>query len=359
MAQELSANADIPESDPAEVPDPAVDEAYDMRPNLSDLGIIEHERGVCEDNYENRRVLRSAKLNWQPVYDQSGSPTGLIAARSAEALKERRIQSLAEKKPLLTDIENRNSDYLTGLDLLLEDKALAICPPWVVGATKAWQAEQEAGGPPTNRRAPKGLPHRCRVIKSDGIRCLLWASGRPKDDGLCRVHLKAARKPGEDIERARRKVIQAAPYAVDVLEELMETAESEPVRLKASTEILDRAGVRGGQDINIEMEVTEGRPAAQVIAERLSRLSDGAEAVARAQAEAQAIAAREDYEIVEAEVVEETSENRKVHVEIELELEQTSEDREEVAPAGQPSSELGDLPQMSDFADDLETEARE
>jgi len=200
VAQELSANADIhdPEdADPAEVPDPAVDEAYDMRPDLSDLGIIEHERGVCEDNYENRRVLRSAKLNWQPVYDQSGAPTGLIAARSAEALKERRIQSLAEKKPLLTDIENRNSDYLTGLDLLLEDKALAICPPWVVGATKAWQAEQEAGGPPTNRRAPKGLPHRCRVIKSDGIRCLLWASGRPKDDGLCRVHLKAARKPGK------------------------------------------------------------------------------------------------------------------------------------------------------------------
>lgn len=357
MTRELSPFDDIPEADPAEVPEPAVDEAYDLRPDLSDLGIIEHERGVCEDNYENRRVLRSAKLNWQPVYDQSGVPTGLIAARSAEALKERRIQSLAEKKPLLSDPENRNSDYITGLELLLEDKALRITPPWVVGATRAWQAEQEAGGPPTNRRAPKGLPHRCRTIKSDGIRCLLWASGRPKDDGLCRVHLKAARKPGEDIERARRKVIQAAPYAVDVLEELMETAESEPVRLKASTEILDRAGVRGGQDISIEMEVTEGRPAASVIAERLSRLSEGAEAVARAQAEAQAIAAsEEDGEIVEAEIIEE---DKNSEPEVEMHLESTSEDREEVSELEAPSSELRDSTDMSNFDDDLETEAGE
>lgn len=324
---------------PPEAPEPAVDEAYDLRPDLSDLGIIEHERGVCEDNYENRRVLRSAKLNWQPVYDQSGVPTGLIAARSAEALKERRIQSLAEKKPLLSDPDNRNSDYITGLELLLDDKAIKICPPWVIGATKAWQAEQEAGGPPTNRRAPKGLPHRCRIMKSDGIRCQLWASGRPKDDGLCRIHLKAARKPGEDIERARRKVIQAAPYAVDVLEELMETAESEPVRLKASTEILDRAGIRGGQDLNIEMEITEGRPAAQVIAERLSRLSEGAKALAAAQAEAEIQASGE---IVEAEIIEDTSENR-----------------EEVNELETASSELGETPQMSEFDDDLETEARD
>jgi len=275
------ADYELEDGEPLEL---AVDESYDLRPDLTDLGIVEMERGVCEDTYENRSILRRAKLQWQPVYDQSGVPTGMIAARSAEAMKERRIQSLAEKKPLLSDPSNRNSDYITGLELLLEDKALALVPPWVVGATKAWRAEQEAGGPPTQRRAPKGLPHRCRIVKSDGIRCMLWASGRPKDDGLCRIHLRNVRKPGEDVERARRKLIQAAPYAVDVLEDLMENAESEPVRLKASTEILDRAGVRGGQDLNVEVEVTMGRPAAQVIAERLARLSDGARAIANASA---------------------------------------------------------------------------
>jgi hypothetical protein len=293
------------ETDPAS--EPAVEEPYDLRPDLSELGIVEQERGVCEDTYENRATLRRAKLNWQPVFDSSGRPTGLIAARTKEAMIERRIQSLAEKRPLLVDPNDKNSDYLTGLDLLLEDKAIIIAPPWVIGATRAWQAEQESGGPPTARRAPKGLPTRCRVIKSDGIRCMLWASGRPKDDGLCRIHLKSQRKPGEDIERARRKLMQAAPYAVDVLEELMETAESEPVRLKATTEILDRAGIRGGQDISLDVEVNDSRSASQVVAERLARLADGARSIA---ARVQQLEAEtdisDDGEIVDAEVIQET-----------------------------------------------------
>lgn len=324
-----------------EIPEPAVDEPIDMRPELSELGIIEHERGVCEDTYENRSTLRRAKLQWQPVYDQSGSPTGLIAARSAEAMAERRIQSLAEKRPLLVDIGNRNSDYLTGLDLLLDDKAITIAPPWVIGATRAWQAEQEAGGPPTRRRAPKGLPQRCRIVKSDGIRCMLWNSGRPKDDGLCRVHLRHVRKPGEDVERARRKLVQAAPYAVDVLEQLMESAESEPVRLKASTEILDRAGLRGGQDINIDMEVTEGRSAAQVVLERLNRLKDGAAALQAARQIIEDIS--EDGEIVDAEVVETVQEEVQENLEVltvkngETEPE---EEEEEPDPNPQPFEDL-------------------
>ena len=288
----------------------AVDEPMDLRPDLSALGIIEHEKGVCEDTYENRHILRKARLNWYPVWDASGRPTGLIAARNKESLIERRIQSLAEKRPLLVNPDDKNSDYLTGLDLLLADKAMSICPPWVVGATKGWQAEQAAGGPPSPRRKPKGLPHRCRMVKDDGIRCMLWGSGRPQDDGLCRVHLKTVRKPGEDIERARRKLMQAAPYAVDVLEELMETAESEPVRLKASTEILDRAGIRGGQDINIDMEVTESRPAAQVVLERLARLQEGAISLQNrmAELEAQDVESTEEIEAEEAEIVE-TSED--------------------------------------------------
>lgn len=305
---------DEPTEDPNAPEEAAVDEPYDLRPDLSVLGIIEQERGVCEDTYENRAALRRGKLNWQPVYDQSGRPTGLIAARTQEAMKERRLQSLAEKRPLLVNPDDPNSDYLTGLDLLLEDKALIIAPPWVVGSTKAWQAEQIAGGPPTARRAPKGLPHRCRMIKSDGIRCLLWASGRVKDDGLCRIHLKTQRKPGEDIERARRKIMQAAPYAVDVLEELMETAESEPVRLKASTEILDRAGIRGGQDITVDVEVTDSRPAAQVVAERLARLAEGAISLQNRMSELEAASQEtepediEDAEVIETEVLKEETE---------------------------------------------------
>jgi len=279
--------------------EPVVEEPIDTRPDLAAIGLPEIERGVCEDTYENRAALRRAKLQWQPVYDSFGNPTGLIAARSPEAMKERRIQSLAEKRPLLVDPKDMNSDYVTGLDLLVDEAACRIAPPWVVGATKGWQAEQLAGGPSSERRAPKVLPTRCRVIKSDGIRCMLWASGRHQDDGMCRVHLRSARKPGEDIERARKKIIQAAPYAVDVLEEMMETAVSEPVRLKAATEILDRAGVRGGMEIDMGVEVTDARPAAQVVAERLARLAAGAVTVEAAQHKTD-----NQDEVIDAEVVE-------------------------------------------------------
>lgn len=273
---------ELPGETPAEEPgkgDPAFDEPADTRPDLAEIGLLEIERGVVEDSYENRAALRRAKLNWQPVYDLYGNPTGLIAARSPEAMRERRIQSLAEKKPLLVDPKDMNSDYVTGLDLLVDETACKIAPPWVIGASRKWQKEQEAGGPPSPRRAPSPLPHRCRIVKSDGIRCMLWASGRLQDDGMCRVHLRSARKPGEDIERARKKIVQAAPYAVDVLEEMMETATSEPVRLKAATEILDRAGVRGGVEIDMDVEITDARPAHVVVAERLAKLAAGAEAV--------------------------------------------------------------------------------
>jgi hypothetical protein len=71
-------------------------------------------------------------------------------------------------------------------------------------------------------------------------------------------------------------LLQSAPYAVDVLEELMESAQSEPVRLKASTEILDRAGVRGGVELDVGVDVTVRSPH-EVIKERLARLAAGAQ----------------------------------------------------------------------------------
>jgi hypothetical protein len=91
------------------------------------------------------------------------------------------------------------------------------------------------------------------------------------------VHLRSVKKrPGEDIERARQKLTQAAPYAVDMLEDMMENAISEPVKLKAATEILDRAGVRGGIEFDTNIKVIDDRPAAIIIQERLDRLAASA-----------------------------------------------------------------------------------
>ena len=263
------------EEDPEDSPEnriPVVEVPYDRRPNLEELGIIEIERGICEDTFDNRGILRRAMLKWSPVFDdQTGAATNLILARSIEQDKERALISINNKKQLLSDPGNVNSDFLTGLDLLLDDEALKISPPWVVGATRNWLKEQENGGPKSEKRAPLGLPSRCRMTKTDGTRCQLWNSGRIKDDGLCRIHLGSTRRTANNVEIARQKISQASSYAVDVLEELMETAISEPVKLKAATEILDRAGVRGGVELNIDIKNTDRSPA-EILTERLARL---------------------------------------------------------------------------------------
>lgn len=295
-----------PSGEQQDVAEYVIDEPLDLRPDLTQLGIEEVDKGVCEDTFENRQTLRRAKLNWDPVYSTNGIPTGLIRARSQQSTIERRILSLAEKKPIMVDPNNRNSDYLTGLDLVAEEKTDYLVPPWVIGATRLWIKEQEDGGPRSQKRQPLALPHRCRQIKDDGIRCMLWSSGRVKDDGLCRIHLRSVKhKTSDDIERARNKLQQAAPYAVDMLEDLMENAESEPVKLKAATEILDRAGVRGGIEIDSTVNV-DVRPAASIISERLNRLAAGAIETA-AQIASTGVRVEADKDILDAEVVEDNN----------------------------------------------------
>lgn len=277
-----------------------------IRPDLSEIGIEETDRGVCEDSYENRAILRRAKLNWIPVYAVNGVPTGLIQAISQEMATEKRIMSLSEKKPLLVEPTNRNSDYITGYDLIAEEAADYLVPPWVIGATRAWIKEQ-TDPVKSSKRKPATIPHRCQAVKDDGIRCQLWTSGRLQDDGLCRIHLRSLKhRPGDDIERARAKLTQAAPYAVDVLEDMMTNAESEPVKLKAATEILDRAGIRGGVELDTNVNI-DVRPAASVIAERLNRLAINANDAAAKLVDL-GIKVEAEKDIIDAEVVEEEKE---------------------------------------------------
>jgi hypothetical protein len=128
-----------------EHPEYTIDETLDLRPDLSLIGLEEVEKGVCEDNYQNRAILRKAKLSWDPVYSDNGVPTGLIRARSKETTIERRIQSLAEKRPIMVVPTDHNSDFLTGLDLLAEEATDYLVPPWVMHSTRLYLKEQEEG----------------------------------------------------------------------------------------------------------------------------------------------------------------------------------------------------------------------
>jgi hypothetical protein len=70
---------------------------------------------------------------------------------------------------------------------------------------------------------------------------------------VCRSHggqLPSVRHAAaRTVEEARLRLLLATDDAVAVLEYLMSEGLSEPVRLRASCEILDRAGIRGGLDI--------------------------------------------------------------------------------------------------------------
>jgi hypothetical protein len=80
------------------------------------------------------------------------------------------------------------------------------------------------------------------------------------------------------------------------------------VKLKASTEILDRAGIRGGQEFDVTAKVVDGRPAAQIIAERLARLAP--DAVTNAVELTQAGVTIDGEVISDAEIIEETNEEK-------------------------------------------------
>jgi hypothetical protein len=246
----------------------------DIRPDLGMYGIEEVDRGICEDSYENRSILRTHRMNWNNVFDENGQPTGLIQILSPEMRAAKTRSTLEDRKALLTDDRDFNSDYLTEEALIIEEAADTLAPLWVIAQTRTWIRVREARKKDPKRMAQlEGPPTRCRYIKTDGIRCMLWCSGRISDDGLCRTHLGTrSNNVTGAVAKARQRAYQAAPAALAMLEQLMESAESEPVKLKAATEILDRAGIRGGVEIDAKVEVN-ARPAEEQIRERLMRLA--------------------------------------------------------------------------------------
>lgn len=118
---------------------------------------------------------------------------------------------------------------------------------------------------------------RCVVIKKDGNRCGKWSlRGHTK----CKSHLRGAELNFPNIrehmdaviEAARMRLLDDADMAVDTLEDLMTPGTSEGIRLKAATEVLDRVGVRGGFEIDVEVSHTEDP--ADVLKQRLATLRE-------------------------------------------------------------------------------------
>ncbi len=265
---------------PIEVPES--DTPIQHRPNLTALGIIEVEPGICLDSYENRDILRENKLSWEPIYDANGNISGVIEARSNEMSRQRGIDMLNYRRAILSNPNDYNSDYLTDLDLLLISDLDKFVPPWVKALTREWMDLQEKRAnaePGESGLKPIYIspPSRCTYMKVDGVRCLFWHRGRASDGGLCTTHRKSKGNTAEAAHARAKEVLKQSSYlAAEALVNLSQKAASEPVRLKASTEILDRVGIRAGFEIdaNIQLEV---KPAAEILMDRFEQLRKGAE----------------------------------------------------------------------------------
>jgi len=93
---------------------------------------------------------------------------------------------------------------------------------------------------------------------------------------MCFIHggsLPPVKKKAEATLMAVRMMLtNAAPKALETVIDLSQNASAEAIKLKASTEILDRAGIKGGVDINVE--VTQIVSAADEIRKRLQLMSE-------------------------------------------------------------------------------------
>ena len=150
---------------------------------------------------------------------------------------------------------------------------------------------------------------RCTQIKKDGVRCGRWSlRGYTK----CQKHAgPGALMPDGNVNKYREAVIEAAKLrlldsadeALETILQLKEPGTGEAIRLKAATEILDRAGIRGGFELSVEGEVTVN--ASDEVRKRLAELKHGADEVRKMQSKLQPTV-DENGDIVDAEVIEDS-----------------------------------------------------
>lgn len=118
------------------------------------------------------------------------------------------------------------------------------------------------------------------------------------------------------LEAARLRLTENVPMALDVLFDLAQNSGADNVRLKASTEILDRTGIKTATELDVTVNDVTGQDPAQTLSERLGKLRVAAEQVRTAREKAQADAEQlaleapvpvvdTDAEIIEGEVVDE------------------------------------------------------
>lgn len=112
---------------------------------------------------------------------------------------------------------------------------------------------------------------RCTHVREDGSRCKKFGvrgTGFNGTPSMCFIHggsLPAVKAKAEaTLLTARMRLVENTGLALDTLLELTKPGTAEAIRLKASTEILDRAGVKGGFDVNVQVQ-TNASPSEEIL----------------------------------------------------------------------------------------------
>lgn len=296
---------EIESGEPAEL---EIEAPPGLLPDLSEWGIEEIERGVCEDTSENRAVIRKNKAQCRTVFDSNGMPTGYIQVISAEMYQA--AQALS-KTSLLSDPDDYNSDFLSGLKLLMAEDAKSITPTWVIRTTQTYIKQQEQRrslGQDAELLQSRlvAVPTRCNVTKADGTRCWGWSNGASEMAGMCRIHARrASRSPVQAMSTAQMMRNRLQSGAPDMLERLAVLAESEDERI-ASTAIrdwLDRAGYKAVDYSEQKVEVVH-TDAADTVRDRLKKLRQGQEDKAKLLQQLREQHAGNNADVIDAEVIE-------------------------------------------------------
>jgi hypothetical protein len=145
-----------------------------------------------------------------------------------------------------------------------------------------WPSAEGYETPPDDwkPRVGRELPAlRCTHEREDGSRCKnfgIRGTGFNGTPSMCFTHggsLPPVKKKAEaTLLAVRMMLVQNAPKALEQVIDLSQNASAEAIRLKASTEILDRAGIKGGVDISVE--VTNNVSAADEIKKKLSLMAE-------------------------------------------------------------------------------------
>lgn len=224
---------------------------------------------------------------WTALFEEDGTPNGLMRVWTPEETASRRTSVWEDRKPIMVDPENIYSEYVSPLDYPSDFPA----PWWIKNATRQYIGDVNRGVAEAKRT---WLPIRCKVVRHDNTRCWNWVSR--KNETRCKQHLGwVADEHAQKARVAKARVMEASILAAETLEDLAYSASGEAVRLKASTEILDRAGVRGGTELEVTGEVEVTDPSGEV-KERLDRL-------AKRMAAAEAKELADPADTVDAEIV--------------------------------------------------------